>query len=304
MGFGFDRLSSGLKNTGWALTVLGMFGVLAPLLVPVPAHRQDSADACYGVGIFLLLIGIPPLLLYYFSYKVYSGHALLIRNGKVKTEGFYFGLPPTSTRDIRLEKRMIEILNLHISTPDDGVLGASITVTYSPNIHSPRSLANFPDYDREKPLIESRVQAALTGWAMEKPLPGTLKRAMAMQKEAEAYIRGKLSGSITPTTLDEDLSLARFSGFTIPDIGVRVHDVNIIKWTALEPGSGKPDWGDGDHTVFDTKAILKQFELHAGSLSELRAVKAKLLERYKEEAEDIEDIYDQVRISMKEHQER
>lgn len=304
MGYGYKRLSDGVKNTGLTFTILGLFGVLAPLLVPVPAHRQDSATACYGLGIFLLLIGVAALGAYYLSYRVHTGYALVGRDGKLKTEGFYIGLPPSAAKDIRIEKRIIDIPGLEIETPDDGVLGASITVTYSPNLDDPRSLAYFPNFDKEKPLIISRVQAALTSWAMEKPAPGTLKRAMAMQKEAQSYMRGKLAGSITPATVDDDLSLALYTGFPMPDIGVMIHDVNIVRWTALKPGTGKPDWGDGDHTVFDTQAILKQFELHAGSLSELRAVKAKLLERYKEEAEDIEDIYDQVRISMKEHQER
>jgi hypothetical protein len=104
--------------------------------------------------------------------------------------------------------------------------------------------------------------------------------------------------------VDDDLSLALFTGFAIPDIGVRIHDLNIVKWTALESGTGKPDWGDGEHTLFDTQAILKQFHLHTDSLSNLRRLKEALCDKYPEEIDDIEDIYDQVRISMKEHQDR
>jgi hypothetical protein len=73
----------------------------------------------------------------------------------------------------------------------------------------------------------------------------------------------------------------------------------------LERGTGKPDWGDGDHTtVFDAPAIFKQFHAHADSLSNLRKLKEALIERFPDEIDDIEDIYDQFRISMKENRDR
>lgn len=299
---GYQRLSGGLRSTGYTFAIIGLIGLATPWLVP-PPKAQEGVAACYGIGIFGFLIGSAMLIAYYLSYRVSPGTALITRQGRVELEGTYFGLPPSSAREIRIAPQVFEISSLEVETPDDGVLGASISVSYTPDITNPSTLGNYQDYQRERPAIESRIRAALTSWAMGKPVPGTLKRAMAMQQEAESYIRHKLAGNPMPPT-ENDLSLAIYGGVSMPEIGVRIQEVNIVRWTVVEHGTGKPDWGDGDHTTFDARSIIKQFELHAGSLSELRAVKEKLLKLYEDEADDIEDIYDQVRISMKETRER
>jgi hypothetical protein len=219
-------------------------------------------------------------------------------------EGWHLGLLPASQTLVSTERRLVEVCGVEIETPDKGILEASVTVSYTPETNNPLAQRHFANSETLKKAIDHRVRSGLNKWVMGKQLPGTLKRAMSMQKEAEEYIRERIVGTSTELALYDDPVLYLESGFPVNDLGIRVYEVNLVTWRPLRDGTGKPDWGDGDHVAFDAQAIFKQFHAHTDSLSGLRKLKEALMERYPEEAEDIEDIYDQVRISMKENRDR
>jgi len=305
---GYSRMSAGIKNTGVSMTLIGLFGAISPNLVPVQPGQQEAVGQCTGIGLIVLLIGLICLFLYYGTYKVSSGYALVTRDGKAELDGWHFGLPPRSSRTIQHARKNLDIPGgdrlIELETPDNGVIGAFVAISYSPNLDNPTSLTKFDDTTSISTAVTNRVRGALSSWSMGKPVPGTVKRALAMQSDAEIYLIGKLTGTSNQLVLHDDPTLYFDSGFPVGDLGIRIHEINITKWTPLRSGSGKADWGDGDHVGFDAQAIFKQFHAHTDSLSNLRKLKEALLEKYPEEIDDIEDIYDQVRISMKENRDR
>lgn len=285
------------------MSIIGLFGVIAPLIVP-PDNREQGAAGCSGCGAILLLIGLPMVLAYFFFYRVAPSQALVDKRGRVELEGWHLGLPPASPTVVSTARTVVEISTVELETPDDGVLSASLTVSYSPDLQNSSALTSFGTSDAINRAIQNRVRGALNSWAMGKPLPGTLKRAVSMQKDAETYLIGKLTGTSSQLVLHDDPTLYLEGGYPVADLGIRLHEINTIVWRPLEAGTGKADWGDGDHVGFDAQAIFKQFHAHTDSLSNLRKLKEALMERYPDEADDIEDIYDQVRISMKENRDR
>jgi hypothetical protein len=184
-------------------------------------------------------------------------------------------------------------------------LGVAVTVTYTLNLDNDSALKYFQSTTGLEKNIEHRVLAALNSWIQQKPLPGTLNRALSMQREAESYILGKLTGTTSNAlVVHNDPTLYLDSGYPVNDLGIRIHEVNIVSTRPIKNGTGKADWGEGDTATFNAQHILKQFHAHADSLNNLRKLKEALLERYPDESDDIEDIYDQVRISMKENRDR
>jgi len=271
----------------------------------VPAtDREAGAAMCSGIGGVVFLIGIAMVIAYYSYYRVMPGYALVDGNGRVEPEGRYFGIPPSSPKVISTVRRVVEIPGMELETPDDGVLGASITVSYSPDLGNPTALKQFENPQALDMAIKNRIKGALNSWSMGKPSPGTLKRAVAAQRDAETFLLSQLSGASQYLVPLDDPSLYLGDGLPASHFGIRIHEVNIISWRPLTDGTGKPDWGDGDHVRFDADAIFKQFHAHTDSLSSLRKLKDALREKYPDEVEDIDDIYDQVRISMKENRDR
>lgn len=293
------RLSPKLKDAGGWMILIGLIGLIVPMFVLMPRAAVFS-----GIGAFVLIIGLLLLLAHYCYYQVPAGYALLDKNGRVELEGPYFGFPPNSPKIISTSRRLVEVPNMDLETPDDGLLGASMTVSYSHDLDNAARLTKFESAEALDRAIQNRVRGALNSWAMGKPLPGTVKRAAAMQKDAEIFLLGQLSGTSQYLVPIDDSSLFLGEGMIVNDFGIRIHEINTVSWRPLADGTGKPDWGDGDHVRFDTQAIFKQFYAHTDSLSNLRKLKEALCERYPDEIEDIEDIYDQVRISMKENRDR
>jgi len=298
-----QRLSPKLKETGITMIVIGLIGIIAPLIIPT-SNREEGAAVCSVIGVVVFLLGLPPLISYYLYYRVSPGFALLNREGSVELEGQYLGLPPSSPTIISTAKRLVEINGMELETPDEGLLGASITISYSPDLKNARGLTQFSSPDAIDRAIQNRVRGALNSWSMAKPLPGTLKRAVAMQKEAETYLLGQLTGTSKYLLPIDDPTLFLGEGVVVNDFGIRIHEINTISWRPLADGTRKPDWGDGDHIHFDARVIMDQFLAHTQNLSKLRELKKALMETFPEESEEVEDIYDQVRMDMKETRER
>jgi|GEM_PF-3770918 len=222
------RLSNGLLSTGATMSIIGLIGVIAPLLIPTD-NREQGAAACSGCGGAFLLIGLPMVFLYYCFYRVAPGYALVDRQGRIEKEGWHLGLPPASPQAISTARKSVDITGIELETPDDGVLGASITISYSPDLNNPVALSNLGTGEPLTKAIQNRVRGALNNWSMGKPLPGTLKRAVSMQKEAETYLIGRLSETSTQLVLHDDPTLYLGDGFPVLDLGIRLHEINIIQ---------------------------------------------------------------------------
>lgn len=304
---GVSRPSENVQVVGWILVAAGFVMVIWPSFGQSPNAQGGSVFV--NLGYLGIVIGIALLLFCFFSFSIPPGYALVRSSGRVAKEGTHFGFPPSDPTLIATGRKTVEIPYggdlLQLDTPDDGILGIAVTVSYSLDLDNRSSLKRLQGTAGLDKSIEHRALAALSGWIQQKPLPGTLKRALSMQRETENFILGKLTGTSSDAlVLHNDPSLYLNSGYPVSDLGIRIHEVNVVAMRPLKNGTGKADWGDGENTAFDAQNIFKQFHAHADSLSNLRKLKEALLEHYPEESDDIEDIYDQVRISMKENRDR
>lgn len=303
-----SRLPESLRNAGIPMALLGVIALLAPVMVRTldgsPSQREGAA-CCSSIGIVFLLVGVPMLVARYSFYKIGSGQVLVDNHGKIETEGWYFGLPLASPTVISTAPVILEIPDnnkvLELDTPDGGLLGAAVSLSYGPDLKNPHGLRNFQNKSAINKALIHRVMGALHAWTMQKPFPGTLKRALSMQKEAERYLFAKLIGAESESKIPPEFG----QGTPIRDLGIRIYEINALAWRPLEIGSGKPDWGDGDHIAFDAQVIFKQFQAHTDNLSELLKLKEALKDSYPEEIwEAIDDIYNSFSIDMKEHKDR
>lgn len=257
----------------------------------------------------LILVGIGVIVAYGFFYRVPEGHALINKRAEQGrlTDGWHLSLLLPSTDNlISLEKKTLNVPYdnfIKLETPDDGCVGVKVSISYSPDASNGNALLIYKSAKDLDKALAARVQSALNTWIKGKPLPGTAKRALTMKDEAENFVRAKITSVPTSEAIaiHNDPALYYQGGYPVNDLGVRVHEVHVTHMQSLEHGTGKPDWGDGDETIFNAQAIFKQFHGSADNLSNLRKLKEALLERYPDEANDIEDMYDQVRISMKEN---
>jgi hypothetical protein len=250
----------------------------------------------------------------FFVFKVPEGHALISKKskqGRFTADGWNFSLSlPAADNLVRLQKNTLNLPRndkfIELETPDDGCVGVKVSITYSPDDSNGNALLTYKSTMDLDKAIAARVQSALNNWIKGKPLPGTARRALTMKDEAENFVRAKITSVPTSEALavHNDPSLYYQGGYPVNDLGVRVYEVHVTEMQNLERGTGKPDWGDGDEMTFNAQNIFKQFHAHADNLSNLRKLKEALLERYPDEQGDIEDIYDQVRISMKENRDR
>lgn len=265
------------------------------------------------IGVALIAIGLALIVLHFFVFRVPSDVAVITKgNSRGYSEGWNFGFLPSGTKYVSLKKFELRVPDsasnnglFSLRAPDGGVLGSALILIWSYDHLNPKANSNIHSIDETNSILQSRVQAALNHWIQGKPFPGSAKRALASLADAERTIRERLTGVNTQALAnrnEEYLGADYLSA--VNDLAIRIHEINIIKMELLERGTDKPDWGDGDHIGFDAQSIFKQFHAHTDNLSNLRKMREQLLEHYPDEADDIEDIYDQVRISMKETRER
>jgi hypothetical protein len=265
------------------------------------------------ISLLFLGLGIACFAAYFFSFKVPPHHVLISRRAQQGRylAGWNFGLKPSDEFLVPLQKQTLTLPTnnnlIQLQTPDDGVLGVAVSITYSPDDSDGNALLTYKTSKDLQRVLEARVQSALSSWIKRKPLPGTLKRALTMKDDAEEFVRAKITSipsSASALAIRDEPTLYYQTGYPVNDLGVRIHEVHITSMQGLKNGTGSADWGDGEDATFNAQYIFKQFHAHADSLSNLRKLKEALLARYPDESDDIEDIYDQVRISMKENRDR
>ena len=305
------RLSANIKNTGLALLALGVGGILCstipPSLSDVGDARMEGARSCFAISFLPLIFGAGSLLAYYFFYRVPQGHALVGKDSALAQDGWQFSFHRPTSLLVPLSKTTVEIPDdrgglMELNTPDSGVLGFSLTVTYSCDPRNPAPLMRLNQFEDLERTVRNRTRSAVEQWIRQKPLPGTLKRAMAMKLEAENFVRARLTNVNTADALviHADPSDYLDDGYPVFDLGIRIHEVHIVSAKPLKNGTGVADWGDGEEMTFNAERVFNQMKGQAGNLSELRKLKEELMEKYQDEADDIDDLYDQIKISMKE----
>lgn len=273
--------------------------------------NETIATLLLLLAVVLVTGGIVLIVLSYLMFKVPDGYALVSKKGDngrlLSGEWTWYVHQPGNLVPIKKETKELPQGGeyIQLQTPDDGLLGLKVSLTYSPDKSNGEALEKFYGAIQEvAKVLEARVHSALNSWVKAKPLPGTVKRALSMKEEAETFIRAKIT-SLAPTdalVVHNDPTIYYDGGYSVSDLGVRIHEVHITEMQALKIGTGKADWGDGDEMTFNAEKIFNQFKGQADNLSNLRKRKEELIEQYADEAEDIEDIYDQVRLSMKEGQ--
>ncbi|MFT3746133.1 MAG: hypothetical protein QM785_17820 [Pyrinomonadaceae bacterium] len=124
-----------------------------------------------------------------------------------------------------------------------------------------------------------------------------------MKDELERFVLVTAIGATT-NVIDKlaNTELCRTFGNSIDYLGIRISDLCVIDLTLTEPGTGTPYWGDVDADTFNTEQIFRQFYAHASNLRKLSELKNALLEVYKDEAEEIETMYEHIRITFLERQ--
>jgi hypothetical protein len=307
------RLSQNILNTGIVLGVLGVVGVCGNIVIRTggaPADVQATNVFCGNAGLFLLLVAAFLIVMYFNTYKLKPGYALIKDQSSkgVITETSWSWGRPNDSDILSIDRKTESFPNagfIELHTPDDGVLGVKISVSYCPDFLTAESLYIFKQTVNLKDQIQNRIRSSLNSWIRQKPLPGTVRRALSMQKEMEDFIMANVTSTPREAALilhADPMSLRR-DGYAVYDLGIKLLEINVIDMQPLQPGTGKPDWGDGEPDKFNAQAIFKQFHASTDNLSNLRKLKETLVERYPDETDDIEDIYDQVRISMKENRE-
>lgn len=273
--------------------------------------NETIAWILFLLAVALVVAGLVFIVLSYVLFKVPEGYALVNRkadHGR-NLPGDWMLYLHTPGAMVPLKKETRELPKgeqfIRLQTPDDGLIGLKVSLTYSPDRASGEALQKYNAAILEvDKVLEARINSALSSWVKGKPLPGTLKRALTMKDEAETFIRAKLT-SLAPTealVVHGDPTIYYDGGYAISDLGVRLNEVHITEMQALKNGTGKADWGDGEEVGFNAEKIFNQFKGQAGNLSNLRKLKEALIEQYRGEGEevllDIEDIYDRVRLSM------
>jgi hypothetical protein len=274
-------------------TCCGACGIIMPM---EPGARAASGIVAFCGAVIRFFSGLV-IGGYFFVYKLKPGYALIKRDDVVTQEKWLLGRP----RDediVRIDRTTVSLSKIELHTPDDGVINVSISATYCPDDSSSAALSLYRQTVSLRDQIQNRIRGSVNIWVRQKPFPGTARRALSMQTEMERFLLAYLTES--PTSEALAVIPDRQYGYAIDDLGIRLLDINIVEMQPIRPGSGKPNWGDLDVDTFNTHAVFRQFYAHAQNLSNLRILKEALGETYPEEIQDIEDIYDHFRISMKE----
>lgn len=264
-----------------------------------------------ALSFFLIPAGIVSIVLSYVLYRVPSGHVMIrerAKHGRLLGGQWTMMFQHPGRVQVSLSKVTLRFPSasnpMEISTPDDGVIGVRVSLTYSPDGSHGLALQTFAGIavDLEK-ILEARVLSALHSWATSKPLPGTLKRALSMKDQAEEFVRAKLTSMPVKESLvvHTDPTFYYRTGYPVRDLGICLHEVHIMEMTPLRNGTGRPDWGDGTEGLYSAEVIFNQFKSSAHNLSELEQLYNSLVARYPKESEDIRDIYFYFRSRMKEH---
>lgn len=274
-------------------------------ILPTEAGARVITGAWAFVGMVTVVLGSLVILGYLFVFKVKPGYALISKDEVIKEERWSFGRPKQEDV-IAIRRTTLSFKAFQLRTPDEGALELEISVTYCPDDSSGLSLSIFRQVDSIRQQIEDRIKVASNDWIRQKPFPGTVRRALSMQREMQRFLFANLT-EVSPNQallVRESPEIHRQFGLPIDDLGVRLLDISVVEMRPVQYGTDKPDWGDLDVSAYNAQAVFEQLYAHAQNLSNLRALHDVLKKQFPEEQQDIEDIYDSIRISMKENRDR
>ena len=265
------------------------------------------------ISLLFIGLGVACLTGYFLRFKVPSSYVAIKETGKNKNpeiliEGWHFGFMPPDENLIPIERKTIEIPAssddfIALRTPDDGLLDVRVSISYEPDTHNRSTIKNYKHTQDVIKLLEGRVRSALNSWIQQKPLPGTLKRALVMKEEAESFLRAKLTKVpdealaviYDPQSIGHDIYL-------ITELGIRIYELHIIEMQELEKGTGKPNWGDSDLSLKGEKSA-KELEGIGDNLTLLLKKRDEVVAKNPEHAEELARIYEQKIIEMLEDKE-
>jgi regulator of protease activity HflC (stomatin/prohibitin superfamily) len=242
----------------------------------------------------LMFLGAGAIGAYFLLFKVPEGSGAITRwrPGKVYKPGWNFGLP-VGAQLINVQRSITASPLRNYLTPDNGLLGIAVSVTWGYDPSNPTA----PSLSQLETMLRDRMNGVLNQWIRARPYPGTLKRALASQAEAEQAIFNKLTTATSEAlALRNDPSTAAF-GCPAPDLGIIIYEVNITDVQVERRGTDKPDWGDDSYSM---PAILHGFINNVANLDELARLHARLLREYPNQVDAIERFYDQERIRIME----
>jgi hypothetical protein len=254
------------------------------------------------ISLSFIGLGITFLGGYFLRFKVPNGYIAIKERGKsmnpkILDEGWHFGVKPPVENLIAIERKTIEIppssnefIELH--TPDDGILGVAVTVSYEPDANNEQTIKHYKVNKDIAKALENRVRSALNSWIRQKPLPGTLKRALVMKEEAENFIKAKITNIPSDTlAIMSDPSLYGHGTYSIYELGVRIHEVHIVDVQEVGKGTGKPNWGDDDLSLRGEKSA-KELEGIGDNLTLLLKKRDEVIAKNPEHAEELARIYE------------
>lgn len=264
-------------------------------------------DLLVCVPIFLFGAGL--YLVREIRFKIPPGHIAVIPDkSKIYTEGWNWGLLPKSTDLIPIASKTFKIPTekdkwIEVETPDEGVLGIEVSLSYMPNANNLRSITNFRNTSDIEKVLDIRVRSALRDWVWQRPKPGTLKRALASKLDAEQAILSKITFLHTDT-LARLGDTASYNRYPINDLGIVIREIHITDMCDLQKGTGKPSWGDDDEIIFDAEKARMRVRQLVNNVSDLRKEHEALLKEFPAEKEHIETLIEEERIRSTEHRDR
>jgi hypothetical protein len=259
-------------------------------------------------------LGIACIVSYFLKFKVPTGYVLIkeinpAQLPRVLTEGWHSGVKPPNENLILVERKAIAIPPrsddfIELRTPDDGILGIQVNITYGPDIKNRQIIKNYTLRQNIEKSLESRVRSALNSWIQQKPSPGTLKRAIVRKEEAEEFLKARLTNSNgNALAVIDSSSLYGLGIGSVNELGISIDELHITDMQELEKGTGKPNWGDDD-LIFDADKVRFRLKQKVSSVSELRKEKKALLEEFPDEEDYIETLYEEELIQSKEHRDQ
>jgi hypothetical protein len=212
--------------------------------------------------------------------------------------GFNIDIPPKIDNAVNFSTKVYDTGELQIPTPDDGILGVTASVVYMPDS---RNIFKFANHTNVEKVLQDRVRREVHNWVNQQGVIGTLKKALIQQDSCEETVRAKLLS--TPKEIAAiahlDATYALTKGTPVAELGILIQEVNITQMRPLQQGTGQADYGD--EPARPAEQLMQGLFHKAQDLSQMRQLRDQLLARYPEELEEIEDLYDDARMRIKDH---
>jgi hypothetical protein len=250
------------------------------------------------MGIFCIVCGL-------FLYKIPVGCMQI--QGNSRRVGWQFGYlsgfigdPKQINDTVNFSTKVYDTGELQIPTPDDGILGVTASVVYTPDS---RNIFVFANHTNVEKVLQDRVRREVHNWVNQQGVIGTLKKALIKQDSCEETVRAKLLSMPADimAIAHVDTSYALTKGTPVSELGILIQEVNITQMRPLQQGTGQADYGDAP--ARPAEQLMQGLFHKAQDLSQMRQLRHKLIEQYPDEQAEIEDLYDDARMRIKDHRE-